>query len=90
MTHTSVYLQLVTAPIFLGSGWSKIFPGLEPHLLTLLIQFWIPGHRELGYWFVMQNNKCKNRSTETKPTMKINSVPGLEVVQRQNVGWRVC
>ena len=53
MTHLpSVYLQLVTAPIFLGSGWSKIFPGLEPHLLTLLIQFWIPGHRELGYWFV--------------------------------------
>jgi len=33
-----------------GCGWSETFPGLESHLLTLMIQFLVPGHRELVYW----------------------------------------
>jgi len=33
-----------------GSGFEQIFPGLQPRLLTLEGQFWIPGlHRELLY-----------------------------------------
>ena len=36
--------------LFLGSGWSETYPGLESHLLTLVIQFLVPGHRELVYW----------------------------------------
>jgi hypothetical protein len=32
-----------------GSGYSRIFPGHEPHLLTLEVQFWFPLHRELAY-----------------------------------------
>ena len=42
---------------FLGPGWSELFPGLESHLLTLMIQFCIPGHRELVYWFVFSWQK---------------------------------
>ena len=31
-------------------GWDALFPGLEVRLLTLIIQFCVPLHRELGYW----------------------------------------
>jgi hypothetical protein len=32
-----------------GSGFSTIFPGIEPHILTLQVQFWFPFYRELAY-----------------------------------------
>ena len=53
-------------PSFLGSGWSETFPGVEPHLLTLLVQFWIPGHRELGYWSVQMTKRQKYKKTKTQ------------------------
>ena len=48
-TTATFYTYFTT---FLGPGWNELFPGLESHLLTLLIQFCVPGHRELVYWFV--------------------------------------
>ena len=82
----------------LGSGWDETFPGLEPHLLTLLIQFWIPGHRELGYWLVYPKRQRQKDNVEpvildnVNPTSgpHSNPIPGLEAALHPAEGWRTC
>ena len=63
-------------PYFLGCGWSELFPGVLPHLLTLLIQFWIPGHRELGYWSEQKKDKDDSGNWDTlKKTKALTAIP---------------
>ena len=79
-------------PFYLGSGWSELFPGVLPHILTLLIQFWIPGHRELGYWSEQKKDKDDSGNWDTLKTQgpHCNPIPGWEVAQHRAEAWRAC
>jgi len=66
-----------------GAGFSKLFPGIRPKLLTLEGNFWMPAFREL----VMGNGLCSSSKSSIKhllssangsaPTLVVGGIPEI-------------